>query len=377
MPWRHQQKTSQGHYGGVVPETSHWCGLDLVQTCSVCVSFQKCFLFHLVWLNLQEALSCWTIGQVLSILLTRSLERYSWRWLWTSLVPMSWHHCLLRQSLGVTVCHWGRWSEGDGMRRLWTMTVKDHVDMWWNMISLIACNHWDCIGQFACSPEDPNLKMAVWHPEKYRIWGFNIRKQQTAFVHGIRSSGQILYDIIVSIGCSILHARSCKCFPTLQQILSFCSKILLFLISFKYGTGPSHASEATPMIGDFDWDVETQPNLNPSRPSWWHSHESHATSLEPDVMQTAANVSKHKEYMLSSMTANICKHHFLSCEVPHCLLVVPSPFRNHICTGHLESWKKTTHQSILIPPVECRARVSNVMRASSADTCASDLLAET
>ena len=28
----------------------------------------------------------------------------------------------------------------------------------------------------------------------------------------------------------------------------FCSKILLFLISFKYGMGASHASEATPMI---------------------------------------------------------------------------------------------------------------------------------
>lgn len=52
--------------------------------------------------------------------------------------------------------------------------------------------------------------------------------------------------------------------------------------------------------------METQPSLNPSRPSWWHSHESpHATSLDSDATQTAANVSKHKEYMLSSMIANI------------------------------------------------------------------------
>ncbi len=84
-------------------------------------------------------------------------------------------------------------------------------------------------------------------------------------------------------------------------------------------------------------------------------------------MQTAANVSKHKEYVV--------KHHFLSCEFRHCPLSVPSPFRNQICTGHVESCKKTTHQSL--SPVECRACVSNVMRASSADTCASDLLADT
>ena len=66
----------------------------------------------------------------------------------------------------------GRWSEGDGMRRRWTW----HDMMWCNMISLIACNHWDCIGQFACSPEDPNLKMAVWHPENI---GFGVSTSES------------------------------------------------------------------------------------------------------------------------------------------------------------------------------------------------------
>ena len=103
----------------------------------VCVCVSSEVFIHLVWFSLQEALSCWTIGQVLSILLTRSLERYSWRWLWTSLVPMSWHHCLLRQSLGVTVCHGAA-----GVREM----VWEDDEQWQWKIMLIWCDeiwyHW-------------------------------------------------------------------------------------------------------------------------------------------------------------------------------------------------------------------------------------------
>ena len=179
--------------------------------------------------------------------------------------------------------------------------------------------------------------------------------------------------------CMILLSELGVQFCTREVANAFrhCSKSSVFAPRYSSFLFPlSHASEATPMIGDFDWDVETQPNLNPSRPSWWHSHESpHATSLDSDAMQTAANVSKRKEYMLPSMIASITSWVVKSliaywwCLVLFEIIFVPATW-NHAKKQHI-------NQSLSHPPVECRACASNVMRASSADTCASDLLAET
>ena len=147
--------------------------------------------------------------------------------------------------------------------------------------------------------------------------------------------------------------------------------------------GASHASEATPMI---EWiltemwkgtgrntakfnSLTQVPQADGTHMS--HTHNKPRASCDADCSQceqTQGVCCQVMSSMIASITSWVVNSGIVhwQCLVLFEIIFVPATW-NHAT--------KTTHQSL--SPVECRACVSNVMRASSADTCSSDLLADT